>query len=161
MHELVARMFARLPEWTIVPEVSFSVFGERGIVDILAWHAASRTVLVIELKTDIVDVQETVGTLDRKGRLAKRIAADRGWQVDHVAVWLAVADSRTAHRHVAAHRTMLGNAFPADGGELRKWLRRPTGRVSALSFVGMAGLGVGREIAGRQRVRRLRVATAA
>ncbi len=49
-------------------------------IDILAWHAASRSLLVIELKTELVDVQETVGTLDRKRRLAAQVAAERGWK---------------------------------------------------------------------------------
>ena len=40
MHEDVARLFATLPGWDEVPEVTFSEFGERGSIDILAWHAA-------------------------------------------------------------------------------------------------------------------------
>ena len=60
MHDAVARLFEDLPEWATSPEVTFAIHGERGIIDILAWHAASRTLLVIELKTELVDVQETV-----------------------------------------------------------------------------------------------------
>jgi hypothetical protein len=39
--------------WTVVPEFSFNHFGERGCVDVLAWHAYSRALLVIETKTRI------------------------------------------------------------------------------------------------------------
>ena len=74
LHEAVARYFADLPGWIIAPEVTFAVFGERGAIDILAWHPAMRALLVIELKTEIVDVNELIGTLDRKRRLAARIA---------------------------------------------------------------------------------------
>ena len=74
LHEAVAARLATLTDWTLVPEATFSEFGERGAVDILAWHAPTRTVLVIELKTEIVDVQEMLGTLDRKRRLARSIA---------------------------------------------------------------------------------------
>jgi hypothetical protein len=63
----------------VVPEVSFSIFGERGVIDVLAWHAATRTILVIELKTVIADVNELIGNVDRKRRLAPRVAAERGW----------------------------------------------------------------------------------
>src|SRR5215218_4954031 len=73
MHEDAARLFATLGDWVAVPEVTFSEFGERGSIDILAWHAPSRSLLVIELKTELVDLQDTVGTvgtLDRKVRLA-------------------------------------------------------------------------------------------
>lgn len=36
-----------------MPEVSFSIYGQRGVIDILAWHAATRSLLVIELKTEM------------------------------------------------------------------------------------------------------------
>jgi len=138
LHEAVARLFEGFPSWTAVPEVSFAIYHERGVIDILAWHAASRTILVIELKTEFVDVQEMTGSVDRKERLARRIARERGWPAERVAVWVAVADSRTNRRHLAAHRTMLRNAFPTDGRSIRSWLRRPTGTVRALGFVGVA-----------------------
>ena len=66
MHEVMARRFAALDGWEAVPEVTFSLWGERGSIDVLGWHAATRTLLVTELKTEIVDVQELLGTLDRK-----------------------------------------------------------------------------------------------
>ena len=86
LHESVARWFRdELPAWILAPEVSFSIYGERGVIDILAWHPGLRALLVIELKTDIVDVNELVGTFDRKRRLGARIAKERGWDpVDRV-----------------------------------------------------------------------------
>ncbi len=95
MHEAVARLFEGLPGWVTAPEVSFAIYRERGVIDILAWHAASRSLLVIELKTELVDVQETVGTLDRKRRLAAQIAAERGWKPTTVSAWLVIAEGRT------------------------------------------------------------------
>ncbi len=80
LHESVARWFeTELPSWILAPEVSFSIFGERGIIDILAWHPGRRALLVIELKTDIVDVNDLLGTMDQRRRLARQIALDRGW----------------------------------------------------------------------------------
>ena len=61
------------------PEVSFAIYGERGVIDILAWHPRLRVLLVIELKTDIADINELVGTADRKRRLAVQVAIERGW----------------------------------------------------------------------------------
>ena len=49
LHESVARAFRDLPRWITAPEVSFSIYGERGVIDILAWHPVRRTLLVIEL----------------------------------------------------------------------------------------------------------------
>jgi transcriptional regulator with XRE-family HTH domain len=37
LHEAVARWFdTELPEWILAPEVSYSINGERGVIDILA-----------------------------------------------------------------------------------------------------------------------------
>ena len=135
MHEAVAGVFQRLPDWEIAPEVSFSIFGERGVIDVLAWHAASRTLLVVEMKTEIVDVNELMGKADQRRRLAARIAADRGWRAATVAVWVVVADSRTNRRRLAAHRTVLRAAFPIDGRSVSSWLRRPSEPFTALSFL--------------------------
>jgi len=134
LHESVARWFASLPGWTIAPEVSFAVYRERGVIDILAWHAATRTLLVIELKTGIVDVNDLMGSVDRKRRLAPTIGRERGWRPARVGVWVIVADSTTNRRRVRAHATTLRAAFPLDGRSIAGWLRRPAGAVECLSF---------------------------
>jgi transcriptional regulator with XRE-family HTH domain len=134
LHESVARWFADvLPEWTLEPEVSFSIYGERGIIDILAWHPGRRALVIIELKTDIVDVNELIGRMDQRRRLARQIAEDRGWDPLTVSTWVIVAGGRTNRARLAAHRVLLRNAFPMDGRSLPGWLRRPDRRISALS----------------------------
>ena len=65
--------------WEVAPEVSFSLFGERGVIDLLAWHPPRKALLVIELKTELVNPNELLGLMDRRLRLARRIAGDRGW----------------------------------------------------------------------------------
>lgn len=135
MHEAVAAVFERLLHWEFAPEVSFSIYGERGVIDVLAWHGPSRTVLVVELKTEIVDVNELMGKADQRRRLAGKIAADRGWQAASVAVWVVVADSRTNRRRLAAHQTVLRAAFPVDGRSVQSWLQAPTRPLAALSFM--------------------------
>lgn len=135
MHERVAAELSTREGWEIAPEVSFSIWGERGVIDILAWHAATRTLLVIELKTEIVDVNELMGKADQRRRLAPEIAAERGWNPVTVGVWVLVADSRTNRRRLAAHRTVLRAAFPTDGRAVGAWLRNPKGTIAALSFL--------------------------
>lgn len=134
LHEEVAGRFAALPGWTTVPEVTFSIYGERGAIDVLAWHAATRTLLVIELKTELVDIQEMLGTLDRKRRLAPKIAAERGWIAGAVGVWVILADGRTNRRRVDAHRTVLRAALPSDGRAMNAWLAAPGGEIAGLSY---------------------------
>jgi transcriptional regulator with XRE-family HTH domain len=131
--ESVATMLVGLPDWSIAPEVSFSIYGERGIIDILAFHAPTGCLLVIELKTAIIDVNELVGTLDRKARLAPEIARQRGWDARHVSRWVIVARDKTNLRRIEAHRSVLRAAFPDDGRLMRGWLIHPNGGPSALS----------------------------
>jgi transcriptional regulator with XRE-family HTH domain len=158
MHEVVAAMLLTAG-WEAVPERSFSIWGERGVVDIVAWHAPTRTLLVVELKTEIVDVQRLIGTVDRYRRLAPEIVEDLGWRPDRVGVWVAVADGATNRRRLAEHGTVLRAAFPTDGRTIPGWLRTPTGAVRALSFVSDAR--VAHRIAARSSRRRVRVSPTA
>jgi transcriptional regulator with XRE-family HTH domain len=135
LHEAVARLFAAKPQWIAVPEVSFSIYGERGVIDWLAWHPATRSLLVIELKTALVDVQAVLATLDRYTRLASQIARARGWEPATVSVWLLFEDSARNRRAVAAHRQLFHRVLPSDGSQMRAWLRAPGGRIAALSFL--------------------------
>ena len=134
LHELVARWFAaELPEWVLAPEVSFVIYGERGVIDILAWHEKTGSLLVIELKTAIADVNELLGTMDRKKRLAAQVAHERGWNARTVSTWLIVADTRTNRRRLDAHMAVIRNAFPDGLWAMRRWLRRPRETIAAVT----------------------------
>lgn len=135
LHEAAAGSFARYPGWIVAPEVSFSIYGERGVIDVLGWHASSRSLLVVELKSELVDIQELIGSLDRKRRLAPTISIERGWDPATVSTWVIVGESRTNRRHVAQHAMLLRTAFPANGHALGPWLRAPVTAVSGLSML--------------------------
>lgn len=155
LHEILAEFFDDLPEWVRQPEVSFAIYGERGVIDILCFHPPSGSLLVIELKTEIVDVQDLVGGVDRKMRLAARVAKERGWVARSTACWVVVRDTRTNRRRLAAHHSMLRGAFPTDGHGMRAWIGRPHGSVRALSFMTVAGdSSVSHRTSGVKRVRK-------
>jgi transcriptional regulator with XRE-family HTH domain len=135
MHEAMARFFAGHSGWIAEPEVSFSIWGERGIVDVLAWHPATGSLPIIELKTELVDLNDLLGTLDRKRRLAAQIAGSRGWTPASVGAWVVVADSRTNRRAVALHAAALRAKLPTDGRGVGAWLTRPDRPLAALSFL--------------------------
>ena len=122
--------------WNAAPEASYSIYGERGSVDLLAWHRPSHSLLVVEVKTQIVDLQDLLGSVDRKRRLAPAIAAERGWRgASRTSVWVVLSDTRTNRRRLAAHRALLRAAFPADGRTIAAWLRVPANAMAALSFM--------------------------
>ncbi len=157
MHDAVSRWLRQFGGWELVPEASYAIGAERGVIDVLGWHPAREAILVLELKTQIVDVNDLLGAMDRRKRLAPRIAADRGWwrptsgqagflearnhdgsrhpgSLPAIAVWVLVAEGATNRRRVAGHADVLRRAFPADGRALAGWLRDPSHSVAGLSF---------------------------
>jgi transcriptional regulator with XRE-family HTH domain len=86
--------------WEARPEYSFSQFGERGSVDILARHATTSATLVIEVKTRLWDIQNLLSTMDRKRRLVPGLAAhELGWPAGVTGLLLVLPEMST-HRHV-------------------------------------------------------------
>jgi transcriptional regulator with XRE-family HTH domain len=153
LHEAIGRYLDELPGWIHAPEVSFAVYGERGVIDILAFHEPTGSLLVIELKTELVSLEDLLSTMDVRVRLAARIARERGWPVKSVSAWLVFAESDTNRRRVRAHASTLRSAFPADGRRMRAWLRKPSSTLRALSFwANFSGTTIGRTAAARRRV---------
>jgi hypothetical protein len=124
--------------WASAVEVSFNHFGERGSIDVLAWHAASRTLLVVEVKSVVPDARATISTLDRKARLGNGIGRDRGWDALSVGRLLVIADSSTSRRRVRALERVFGTAYPNRGMAVRRWLAAPAGPLSGLQFLSSA-----------------------
>jgi transcriptional regulator with XRE-family HTH domain len=157
--ELVEAVANALVEsgWIARPEVSFSIAGERGLIDILAWHAPARTLLVIEVKTEIVDIGEAIGTLDRKRRLAPEIASRLGWMPIACSTALIVDDTTTNHRRIREHGATFRGVLPDGGLRVRSFIRRPTstGVVAGVAFWSIRRSGsVRRRSGGVRRVRR-------
>lgn len=121
--------------WETAVEVSFSKWGERGSIDVLARHAATEIVLVVEVKSVVPDSQAMLHALDRKARLAPEIAHDRRWACRHVARLVVVGESSTSRRRIASLGATYGVALPAVGWAVRRWLGAPTGAMSGLLFL--------------------------
>lgn len=138
MHEAALTMWASQAGWQTVSELSFSVWGERGVVDVAAWNEAERALVINELKSEFVDPGELVGTMDRRKRLAVEIARSQGWEPRVVAMWVIADDTSTNRRHLAASMRLLRGAFPADGRAMLRWLRHPVGPIAGLSFMSSA-----------------------
>lgn len=117
--------------WDSRVEVSFNHFGDRGRIDILGFHARTRTLAVVEVKPDIDDAQETLGRLDVKVRLGRPIAAESGWNADRVMPVLVLEDAASPRRHVRALEGLFAR-YASRGRSAKAWLRVPNGEVSGL-----------------------------
>ncbi len=136
--------------WTVRVEVSYSVYGERGSIDVLAWHPGARSLLVAEVKTELPSVEATIRKHDEKARLAARIAADEfGWRAAAVARLLVLPEHSTPRRRVQRHADVMSLAYPARGHELRRWVARPEGPLAGLLFLAVEprrnGVGLSRK----------------
>jgi transcriptional regulator with XRE-family HTH domain len=121
--------------WEVAPEATFSIYGERGSIDVLAFHPPTGSLLVIEVKSAIPDVQATIAGIDRKARLATRVARDRGWHVRSVSRWLVVPDATTTRRRVDEHAATFSAALPGRTVAMRRWAAKPIGAVGGIVFL--------------------------
>jgi transcriptional regulator with XRE-family HTH domain len=122
--------------WQVLAEVTFSVYGERGSIDLLAWHAATRTLLVIELKTELTSAEETLRRHDVKVRLAPGICRERfGARPAAVGRLLVVADTSANRARVARLESLLAGPYQSRGWALRQWLAGPTGPLGGVLFL--------------------------
>lgn len=147
--------------WEVLPEVTYAIYGERGSIDVLAWHAETRTLLVIELKSELTSIEETLRRHDVKVRLAPRIASERfGWRPAIVARLLVLPEGRTARSHVERHSALFARSYPERNRAIRAFLRRPgafagSGRFGGLLFLSYIDHLSGMRAAGpRKRIRR-------
>jgi len=137
--KLVGASVARLSAhgWRVVIEATYSIYGERGSIDVLAGHDPTRSLLVVEVKSELTSV-ETVGRkTDEKLRLARRMLCRErfGWTPISAARVLVLPDSDAARRSVARHAAVLDAAFPVRGRDVTRWLRRPAAELSGILFL--------------------------
>lgn len=153
VQSVVARL--RRVGWLVEVEVSFAIWGERGSVDVLAFHPPSGCLLVVEVKSVVPDAQLTLHGLDRKARLARAIVKDRPWKVRSVSRLLVVGASLTSRRRIARLAVIWDVTLPARGPDVRRWLVAPTGSIAGILFASNdSHAGTRRPLTGRERVRR-------
>ncbi len=150
--------------WQVFVEVSFNRYGDRGRIDVLAWHPRVRLLVVGEVKSDIVDAQGLLGPLDVKVRVAGQVARQLNLgPVAFVVPLLFVADSPTIRRRIERFGPLFAR-FDIRGRAATSLLRAP----DAHSLAAAGGLlifssrsyanGRSAKAVGRQRVRVKRTA---
>jgi transcriptional regulator with XRE-family HTH domain len=121
--------------WEIVPEVTFNVYGERGSIDILAYHPGHGALLVVEVKSVVPDMQAMLAGVDRRVRLAPGLARSRSWSVRTVSRLLVLPDDRTARRRVERFAATIDQVLPLRTTAIRHWLADPQSAVGGVLFL--------------------------
>jgi transcriptional regulator with XRE-family HTH domain len=126
----------RSARWEVLVEYGFNHYGERGSVDIVAWHPRLRALLLVEVKSRFFDLQEMLATFARKLRIVPPLLAEaRGWRPEFVGT-LIVAPGTTANRRVVAdHPNIFEASYPSRSRDAQHWVREPSGPFAGLWFV--------------------------
>ena len=127
--------------WVVRVEVSYSRYGERGRIDLVAWHPTTGILAVIEIKTDLVDVQDLLGSLDSKARLARYVVAQFGWDVRAVVPAIVFLEDRTIRNRVARVDALF-DRFSLRGRAATAWMRKPAAIPSGLLWFSAAPVSV-------------------
>jgi transcriptional regulator with XRE-family HTH domain len=127
-HARIVSAGARRLEWSgwiVRTEVSFNHFGDRGRCDLVAWHPGTRTLVIVEAKSRVGDLQETLGRLDVKARLGSVIAEQLGWARPSAVVAALVLDEQATNRRVLREHEAQFRRFGLRGRAAIAWLQRP------------------------------------
>lgn len=134
-HASVTTIAARRLErrgWVVHAEVSFNHFGDRGRCDLVAWHSTTRTLLILEVKTLVGDLQDALGRLNVKVRLGHIIAQELGVGRPAIVIGGLVLAESGAHRRLVRQHDALFRHFGTRGRFALAWLRRPDRPISGL-----------------------------
>lgn len=108
----------RAAGWRVAREVEIGGPRSRGWIDLLAYHPLRGVLLIIEIKTELLDigaVERTIGWYEAQASLAARRL---GWRPRQVATALLVLDSTNNQMSVRAARDVFARAFPGRAAAL-------------------------------------------
>lgn len=128
--------YIRKHGWEALVEYTFSHYGERGSVDVLGLHSGRAALLIVEVKTAVVDVQALLAGVDRKRRIVPRmIAGERGWNAQRVGLVVVLPGSATSRRAISRHGAIFSAALPVRTVGVRRWIARPDGVLAGIWFL--------------------------
>jgi HTH-type transcriptional regulator/antitoxin HipB len=121
--ELVGETVRRLQAagWDVAVETTYSVYGERGSIDVLAGRQDRQALIVVEVKSDLTVIEATIRKMDEKERIVRRsLGRERfGFRPAIVGRILVLPATDTARRRVRRSSAVLDVAFPARSREIR------------------------------------------
>jgi transcriptional regulator with XRE-family HTH domain len=128
--------------WEVLTELSFSHFGERGSVDVVGWQPDVRALLLVEVKSEITDLEETLRRLDVKARVCPTVLRrERGWRPAMIAAVLVLPDATTHRDLIRRHAALVAASLPTRAWVVRRWLAAPRGDLRGVWFLRNTGRG--------------------
>jgi transcriptional regulator with XRE-family HTH domain len=113
----------RAADWHVRHEVAVREGTRFGWIDILAWNGGTRSLVVIEIKTELRDVGAIQRTLGWYEKQAIGAAHSIGWRPAMVASVLLVLATAANDSTAMENSAIFGQAFPTRATELLRWFR--------------------------------------
>jgi transcriptional regulator with XRE-family HTH domain len=117
--------------WKVATEVEIQGRFGPGWIDVLAFDPRTRTLLVIEIKTEIHDLGQVQRTLGWYTARAHEAAVNRGWSPRVVRAALLVLATEEADRRIRANEDLITVAFPVRATWLAAWVTTPEASASS------------------------------
>jgi transcriptional regulator with XRE-family HTH domain len=129
----VARRLRRAG-WDVALEVEIGAGRSRGWIDILAYRASDRTLLMIEIKTEIHDAGSLLRTVGWYRREAWVAARRLGWRPTRLSSGLVLLASAANDESIRRQFDLLGEAFPGGAPELVRLVEAPAGTLPSAAI---------------------------
>jgi Holliday junction resolvase len=104
--------------WLVAREIEIGSPRSHGWIDLLAFDPRTRTLLVIEVKTQLDDVGRIERTVAWYVRGAPAAAMRLGWHAEAVGSWLLVLATDANEQRLRENRLTLAQSFPRRAPEL-------------------------------------------
>jgi transcriptional regulator with XRE-family HTH domain len=117
--------------------------GIRGWIDLLAFDESISRVVLVEFKSELLDLGGTVRQVERYARSVLQPARALGWRPKEIVVALVVLATEDADAFVATNRAELADAFPARGRAAARAML-DGGPIGGRALVALDPLRVGR-----------------
>jgi transcriptional regulator with XRE-family HTH domain len=116
--------------WVVDTEVQIDGSFGPGWIDVLAFQPASGCLLVVEVKTELMDVGRVQRTLGWYGSRAMAAARSRGWRPDWTQACLLVLATDAVDRALQGNRIFIREAFPMRAAALAEIVAGQAGPAS-------------------------------
>jgi transcriptional regulator with XRE-family HTH domain len=103
--------------WTVAREVEIVHGRSHGWIDLLSFEPESRSLLIVEVKTELDDIGQIERTLSWYTREGWTAARRLHWRPARVVAWLLVLATDVNDERIRANRELLTRAFPARARE--------------------------------------------
>ena len=111
--------------WDVRHEVEVGAGRFRGWIDVLAYRAADRSLLINECKTDILDIGAIQRATSWYEREAWSAARRLGWRPVGTVTALLLLDSAQVEARLRANRLLLAASFPGRAAQISPWIEQP------------------------------------